>query len=299
MGFAKTNSPLAWDDLRYVLAVAQARSLSGAARTLAVRHSTVFRRIGAVEKRLGLRLFERLREGYIPTAAGEEAARAAADIEVTAIDIERRLAGRDLRLSGAIRIATADTILAGLLGPHLSSFRRLHPQITLEFDLRNEYANLTRRDADVAIRTGSHAPGNLVGKRIGTIHAAMYGLARFKRPSSHAWNWVELDWVGLDDSLAHTSVGAWIAKNIPGERIKVRANSFPGMLALARAGAGIAALPCFMGEAARPLHRLSAPLRELDTGLWLLTHPDLRFVPRVRAFLDFFGPRLSMSQTHS
>ena len=108
---AKTkSSDLPWDDLRTLLAVARGGSLAAAARRLGVNHSTVFRRINALEARLGLRLFERLRSGYLPTAAGSELLESAERIETELLDVERRLAGRDLRLTGAIRLTAPDDV---------------------------------------------------------------------------------------------------------------------------------------------------------------------------------------------
>src|SRR3954471_22355962 len=98
-----------WDDLRYVLAVANAGSLAGAARSLGVHHTTVLRRVAAFEKRLGLRLFERLPTGYVLTAGGEELIAAARHIDDTVTTLGRKLAGQDLRLSGTIRVTTTDT----------------------------------------------------------------------------------------------------------------------------------------------------------------------------------------------
>src|SRR5262245_42515342 len=102
----KRTAALGWDDLRCVLEIARAGSLSGAARALGVEHSTVFRRLNAIEKRLGARLFERTRTGYVPTANGELTAAAASAMEAEALGIERRLLGADERLSGVVRLAT-------------------------------------------------------------------------------------------------------------------------------------------------------------------------------------------------
>jgi DNA-binding transcriptional LysR family regulator len=143
---------LEWDDLRYVLAVATSGSLAGAARNLGVNHTTVLRRIGAFEQRLGLRLFERLPTGYVLTAGGEELITAARHIDDTVTALERKLAGQDLRLSGVLRITTTDTLMGSILPEILAEFRDSHPGIAIEVAISNLMFNLTRRDADVAIR---------------------------------------------------------------------------------------------------------------------------------------------------
>lgn len=141
-----------WDDLRTVLAIAQSGSLSGAARALGVSHATVFRRLGAIEERLGARLFERHRIGYTPTTAGEDVAAAAVRIEAEVTGIERRVAGRDLLPSGTVRVTTTDTLLQGLLSPVFADFRRSYPDIHLEVAVSNTLFSLSRREADVAVR---------------------------------------------------------------------------------------------------------------------------------------------------
>ena len=144
---------IAWDDLRYVLAVAEAGSLAAAARTLGVSHTTVLRRVGGFEAGLGLRLFERLPTGYALTAGGEELVAAARSIDGIVTALERKLASQDLRLVGTLRLTTTDTLMASVLPPVLAAFRAEHPGIGLEIG-SNLMANLTKRDAD-----GGDPPG--------------------------------------------------------------------------------------------------------------------------------------------
>jgi len=143
---------MGWDDLRYVLAVARTGSLAGAARSLGVNHTTVLRRVDAFEKTLGLRLFERLPAGYILTAGGEELIAAARHIHGTVAMLERKLAGQDLRLSGVVRVTTTDTLMSSILPEILAEFRASHSRIQVETAVSNLMLNLTKRDADVAVR---------------------------------------------------------------------------------------------------------------------------------------------------
>ena len=173
-----------WDDLHLVLAVVREGTLSGAARRLSVTHSTVFRRLGAIEEQMGVRLFERFRDGYVPTPAGETAAEAAARLEDEVLTLERRLSGQDLRPSGVVRIATTDT-LGTILMRHLPAMRAVHPDIQFEVAISNAMANLTRREAEIAIRPTPEPPEILVGRRVANIAHAIYGskldFGRFKR----------------------------------------------------------------------------------------------------------------------
>ena len=147
-----------WDDLRFVLAVADHGSVAAAARRLGVNHTTVLRRMHAFEESQKIRLFERLPTGYVLTAEGEQLVAAARSIDDTVTGLERRIAGRDLKLEGVIRVTTTDTFMASMLPPHLADFRKKHPRIAIELALTNSRLNLTKRDADVAIRPARELP---------------------------------------------------------------------------------------------------------------------------------------------
>lgn len=143
-----------WDDLRFALAVATEGSVAAAARAMSVNHSTVLRRIGAFEKRLGVRLFDRLPTGYVLTAGGEELIASARRMDETVTALERKLAGRDLHLSGTLRVTTADTLAGSILPKIVAGFRAANPGIVVELAVSNAMFNLTKRDADVALRPG-------------------------------------------------------------------------------------------------------------------------------------------------
>lgn len=284
-----SESNLPWDDLRTVLAIADAGSLAGAARALRVSHATAFRRLGAIEARLGTRLFERNRGGYTPTAAGEDVAAAARRIEAEVAGVERRVVGRDLQPSGTLRVTTTDTLLLGLLSPILAAFRQDHPEITLEIAVSNAQLNLSRRDADVAVRPTQAPAENLVGRRAGTIAQAVYG------PKGHASAQPDPDsarWIGPDETLWYRQLEDWMGRHGHDERCQYRVDSLAGIHAAVRAGAGLAVLPCYLGDADPGLERIGGPLEELAIDLWLLTHPDLRSVARIRAFTSFVGDAL-------
>jgi DNA-binding transcriptional LysR family regulator len=276
-----------WDDLRYVLAVGRHGTLSAAARQLGVNHSTVFRRIGLIEERLGTRLFERHRDGYTPTPAGDEAVALAERLEGEVDGLERRLAGRDTRPSGTVRVTTTDTLLTKALGPLLAAFRSAYPDIELELVVENRFLSLSRRDADVAIRPTTAPPETLIGRNVCAIATAIYGSAAYLAGAPPPGDLVAHAWIAPDDSLAHLPSARWLRRTLPGVRPALRANTLLGMLAAAEAGLGLAALPCFLSDGTVGLRQVRPPLDELATDLWLLTHRDLRRVARVRAFMDF------------
>lgn len=281
-----------WDDLRFVAAVARAGSLSGAARALGVHHATVFRRLGAAERRLGVRLFERLAGAYVPTAAGQELAETAGRVEDDVAAALRRVAGRDLRLTGTLRFATVDTLANIVLPRHLAAFRAAHPGIALEVVISASFASLSRREADVALRATNDPPEALIGRRIGPIGHAIYGgSAHVNRAPAIAV--ADHDWLAPDDSLAGTTVARWVRRHVPAERIVLKANAFATLAALAETGLGVTVLPCPMADPRPGLMRLSDPLEGFDTDLWLLTHEDLKTTARVRAFVDFMATSLA------
>lgn len=288
---------LAWDDLRYVLAVADAGSLAGAARRLGVNHTTVLRRVGAFEEQLGLRLFERLSTGYVLTVGGEELIAAARHIDETVTTLERKLAGQDLRLSGTIRVTTTDTLMASILPEILAAFRESHPGIQVEVAVSNLMFNLTRRDADIAIRPAKDPPETLIGRRIAKVAFAIYGSLQYLE-THKAEGLSGHQWVGPDDSLAGTSVARWMRSELPDSEITLRADSFLGLRQAAQAGLGLAALPCYLGDTASKLVCVHQPIAAMETALWILTHEDLRHAARIRAFTEFvaraFGDRRSL-----
>lgn len=281
---------LSLPDLRLVHAIAGAGTLSGAASRLRVDHSTAFRRLSAIERRLGAHLFERRRDGYTPTHAGEVATAAAERILDAVGELEQRLAGEDMRPSGLVRITIPDTLLA-LIAPLLAALHAERPEITTELVVANVFLTLTRRDADIAIRPAASAPDNLMGRRLARLATAPYAaadyLARHDEASlpGHAW-------IGFDESLAHLASARWVEANVAKHRISHRANSLLALQAAARAGMGVAALPCYLGDADPALRRVHPPLAEMESSLWLLTQPELRRVARIRAVLDFLAERM-------
>ena len=294
---------LAWDDLRLVMEIATAQGMSGAAAALSLDHSTVYRRLGAIEAGLGLKLFERHRSGYSLTPAGEEIVQIAERFETDITDFERRLRGKAISARGEIRVTTADSLLIHLLTPIFARFRKAHPEITLDVVIGNPALNLSKRDADVAIRATDQPPENLVGRRIGTIAWALYGErseAELRDTGASRADGGQTgtdlsgpNWVLLGDEMATLHVVRNTLRTIAAQRIVYRANTVLALSAAVEAGIGIGHLPCFIGDMSRGLARLSPPEPELAAGLWLLTHPDLRHSPRIRTFLDFVAGEMA------
>jgi DNA-binding transcriptional LysR family regulator len=280
---------LAWDDFRVVNAIADARSLPGAAQRLGINHSTVFRRLGQIEKTLGATLFERHRTGYTLTPAGEEMVTLAQQINENITSFTRKIAGQEIAPAGELRVTTNDSLLIHLLTPLFADFRRRCPDVRLDVVLANQALNLSKRDADVAIRATDKPPENLVGRRVASIAWALYGstaTAEPGRPFDH-------DWVSLGDNLATLKVVRFVQEHVPPQRIVYRVNTVIGLAEAIESGLGLGHLPCFIGDRRPGLVRLAPPEPDFAADLWLLTHPDLRHSPRIRVFLDFVAVEIA------
>lgn len=285
---------LSWDDFRLVKAVERAQGLAGAAAELQVDQSTIFRRLGALEESLGAPLFERRRSDYRLTPSGEEMAQAAARMEEDALSTERRIRGKAITPRGEIRIATADSLLTYLLTPMFRRFQDLCPDIRLDVVVGNAPLNLSKRDADIAIRATQAPPDTLVGRKIAPISWALYGL-RTDFPEGDAFPGADIlaerRWAALgEDMAALRAVRAFV--DIRPEKIVFRANSVLALAQAVETGIGVGHLPCFIGDRSPALRRLSDIRPDMGADLWLLTHEDLRHSPRIRIFMDYIGDEL-------
>lgn len=287
MAYSADTGPyrIHWDDFETVLAIADAGSLSGAATRLDVNHATVFRRLGDIEKRLGVKLFERSRTGYAPTPAGEEVATTAREMEQHVLSIERRVVGRDLQPSGPVWLTTTDSLMAGFLAPLFGQFREQYPGIELDIAVSNQLFSLSKREADVAIRPSNAPPGDLVGRRLVDLGMAVYGPANDTVAAKVDLQ--ERSWVGPGSRLLDQPLRNWMAEQGHDSRCHVRVDTLIGMQASVRAGLGVAVLPCYLADGDPALKQLSNPIPGLRYGLWFLTHPDLRDVARIRSLLEF------------
>ena len=282
-----------WNDLRYVKAIADTGNVADAANYLNVHQSTVFRRLNTLEKNLGVRLFERLPSGYVMTTAGEDFCQAAERIEADLIALNRRISGRDLRPSGTIRVTIVDALLTKLLAPCLAKFRSKYPEIELEIIVSKDALNLTKREADIAIRATRQPLETLVGRKVADVEFAVYGSQEYLRTHPNLSNLNRHDWIGFDDSAIDPTTASWLRQTVPNAKFPYRFNTCLGILAAVKECAGLALLSCYIGDSEPDLTRVSLPIPELSKGLWILTHEDLRYVTRIRTFIDFVAHYLT------
>jgi DNA-binding transcriptional LysR family regulator len=271
-----------WDDLRIFLALAREGTLTTAAKALGVSHPTVARRVQALEKQIGARLFERLPDRFAPTAAGEELLADTEAMEKAALSINRRSAGLSDTVSGVVRLSAGEA-MAAWLARHLPELRQGLAQIEFELTASHTLANLSRREADLLIREQVPDLGGIVARKLGRVAYAVYGHRSFARAKAELKS---LPWIGFDDDHAYMPGQAWLHELLDGAKPAVRGNNWLVLHEAARAGAGLAVLPCYLGDPDRQLHRIGNVLPEVFAEQWLLVHRDLRALPRVRAVMD-------------
>lgn len=268
-------------DLEMVLALTRAGTLAATGERLAVDASTVFRSIQRIERGLGTALFERSRTGYLPNDTARSLAEHAERMEAILEAARSSYQTQPGQASGTVRITTTDTILHGLVAPALKSLQARHPLLVHELHTGNELANLTRRDADIAVRATRRPPQHLVGRHIGPIRMALYAARRGAvRHRAHVEP-THADWIAPDDALPdHPSV-VWRKRRFPQVVPRYRVNSILTVMEMVALGMGIGALPTFLVEGRKDLQQLTEVIDECQTELWLLTHPEARHLRRV------------------
>lgn len=285
--------PTSLDDWLLVARVADLGSLVLAAQRQGISHATAFRRLGALEQRLGARLFERRAGRYAATAAGEALAEAGRHMQAQADAALLRVQGQDLRPRGLVRIASTEGLIGGLLLPLLPGLHKALPALQLQCSARNEFHNLSQREADLALRPAPSPPPHLIGQRIAPMRHAVYAqrakAKRFQRAPPD-----QQPWIALDDSAAGSKALLWLVRQLPLEQVALRFSGLLMVRSVCLQGLGLAVLPCFLGDAEPGLVRLGEPLAECDSELWLLSHPELRETVRVKAARQWLLKALSV-----
>jgi DNA-binding transcriptional LysR family regulator len=284
-----------WDYLRYIRALAIGGTLAKAGELLGVHQTTVLRRLDQMEESMGVQFFERSRDGLQLTPVGETAFREADRLAIEMENLERKLVGQDSAPVGKVRLAAEDAMMNALLSPILAELVREFPDIELETLTDNDVANLSHREADLTLRPENKPQATLEGERIAAIESAVYGSARYCRRhrdmdiENHPEGCL---WILPDETFSHLATGRWYRKHLKNVTSLIRCNSLQSMLALAKAGAGLAVLPCYLGEGTRELRRLSDPLEGESVDLWLHVNQDTQHMARVRIVMEYLVERL-------
>ncbi|MDC6169549.1 LysR family transcriptional regulator [Paucibacter sp. XJ19-41] len=286
-----TQSPKSWDDLRFFLHIARAGSLIAAADKLGVSHATVFRRLGSLESELGVRLFERNRSGYALTEAGQELLQVAAGMATELASATRRLGKRAAWPGGVVRLTTTDTLMHAALAPLLSAYQR-QAGVQLLINTSTVQQDILKGEADVAIRAGGRPADPLVARRLCRIESTVYRSRKIG--GATPGNLADFPWVAGDETFAHLDSSKWLHQQGLDANAVLRTNSHVNVLNLVKAGAGMAVLPCYLGDLESSICRvIPTPPKAWRSDLWVLTRLDLRHVPRIKQLFDavFEGTR--------
>jgi DNA-binding transcriptional LysR family regulator len=291
-----TAEPFDWDDLRLLLAIARGGGLVAAARSLGINHSSVYRRLDALEARLAVRLFERDRGAYRLTSAGELMVDAAQRMEAEVLGASRRVLGSDSKLAGVIRVSTSELLGLHLMPPLLRDFPQRYPDVEIELSIDNRLVDLIQRHADVAIRATESAPEHLVGRCVGKIASAVYASRAYLERAGRGMSMAEHDWLALDASAAHVPQARWLRENVPAARVRLRFNLLEGVRRAMLQDLGLGVLPCFVADGDSRLERLTPPETAGEFGVWVLVHPDLRRNARIQAFFTEIAKRIAAQE---
>ncbi len=282
---------LEWNDLRVILAVCRAGSLVGAARILGKDHSTLFRKLNRIESDAGVRFFERLPSGYTMTDAGEIALRFGERIESEFHALGHEIDGRDARLQGHVRVTAPDGICTVHLPSVLTEFHKLHPQVAIDLVEGSAAFDLSRREADVAIRATRKPPDDSLGRKIGDFRFAAYATPAHLEAAGPR-KLADHDWVMTAGAEEWFVPALWKSRLHALQRSVMRTNSTTAALRAAEAGMGVTPLPCYRGDASPALVRAGPTFDHLDMELWIMTHPVLRHTARVRVLMAFLQAAL-------
>ncbi|CDZ30704.1 LysR family transcriptional regulator [Neorhizobium galegae] len=272
-----------WENLRHFLAVARSGTLSGAARALKVDHATVSRRLAALEAELDVALIDRLPRSCRLTAIGSQVFDQALAMESSADGVARIARAAHTPLIGKVTLTAPPVLAAHLLAPHLAHFRSRYPDIRLSLAAQAQQVSLSRREADVALRLVRPEETGSFARKLGVMPFGLYA----RRDYAHRDVPDRWQFIAYDESFADMPQQKWLLGIAGARPVACELNDISGHHIAARAGAGVAGLPNFLGDADPDLVRIGEDIPSFSRDIWLLVHRDLRKTPSVRAVMDF------------
>lgn len=282
-----------WNALKVFLAIAKDGSLAAAAKSLTVNHSTVFRRLNTFENEIGGRLFERLSHGYVLTPMGEELLVEAQRISAAFDDMERHIVGKDIQPKGTVKITAPNNIAYCYLPNYLTEFNQHYPDIKIELLVSNLEFNMNNRQADIAVRATPAPPEHLVGRKVRSISWGVYASKNYKSALDLPRNIRQLGehkLIGATGSMRGLPAYLWLDKNLP-QQITTRCDDLVSMASFVEAGQGLALLPD--DQMRQGIEKLFVFEPGSNSDIWLLTHPDLRHVERIKLLMQHLAKAFS------
>lgn len=282
-----------WNSLKVFLAIVRHGSLSGAAKGLSVNHSTVFRRLTTFEETIGGKLFERINNRYELTTLGHELFELAQSIENSFDSIDRHIVGKDFQPKGVVKITAPSNIAYRYLPRYIYDFNLKYPDIKIELLVSNQEVNMSNRQADIAVRATSLPPDHLIGRQVSTLNWSVFASNQYKNKLGLPHDMDSLinhSLIGATGNLSRLPAFIWLDKHLENQ-VVARCDDLTAMSYLVEAGQGLAFLP---NDQCRPeLIKLFEIHGSQASNLWLLTHPDLRNVERIKLVMKFLGNAFS------
>lgn len=276
-----------WNDMRHFIALAEAGTLSGAARKMKVDHATVARHIAALEQALGERLVDRLARRWQLTETGCEVARAAEGMLAQAHALERMVRARKTTARARVTVSAPPAFASAFLAPRIAELGLLHPELDLVVSGNQSFISLGRQEADIAVRLSRPTEMTSVARRVGSMPFALYAAPGYTERPPEAWQFI-----AYDSPLDHVPEQEWLYRFADGRQIRFRSNDLTSQLAAVRIGLGIAVLPCFFADADRDVMALSAQ-GGLSRDIYLVAHTDMRRNTAIRVVMDFIAAKLA------
>jgi DNA-binding transcriptional LysR family regulator len=295
-----------WNDLRYFLAVARTGSTIAAAKDLGVNQSTVQRRLAALEEAIGRELVERLPMGYRLTEFGEQVRPYAEAVEAAVAGFDRKIASVDTAPTGTVRLTCSEGMAYRLIPQMLDVFHTRYPTIRVDLIISDRYLDLAKGEADIALRAGESKDSSLISRKLADAPWGIYASRSYFGRHGGVETASELGrhaHIQYDGEMEMLPIARWLRSVAPDATVTARSNHVIAMLLSIKSGVGLGALPVQMGDLEDDLVRVFGPVPESMASVYLLVHPDLRHVPRVKALFDFlvteidsFRPLLGLSR---
>lgn len=283
-----------WDDLKFVLAVAEAGSVNAAAARLNVNHATILRRVAAFEDAHQTHVFLRQAKGYTVSPEAVRTIEAIRNVQ-RAVEAMKRTISSDVRMDGKIRLTSTDSLCQTVLPDIIANFHRTFPCLTIELLCTNNRLDLAKLDAEITIRPSLAQPDNLIGERACSMGFSAYGTRQYfennisSEPEHHQW-------LGITQLLAKSNIGTFL-ETLPEDSVVFRSDSFITLANVAQTGLGIAILPKIVGDHFEKLVKSSLYDEAQETSIWVATHGDLASSPRINTCMRYFIDALAERDT--
>ena len=273
-----------WDDIKFVLAVADTGSLNSTARRLGVTHATVMRRVAAFEQRCESPVFLKSKTGYSLLPEAEAILQAARNVEDAVFSVERAIHGSDKALHGHVRVASTDSICQFLLPKIVESIKETYPELIISILSANSHHDMSRMAADIAVRPTKNLEDGLQGSYAGDMQFGIYSA----RPDIKTW-------IGLGEKLSKSDPAKWMTKNVSQEQVASNADSFVVLREMIVSGLGRGLLPKFLGENDKRIQRVDIDVNAISVPVWCATPTEVSSNVRIKLVQNLIAEEMRIA----